>query len=104
MRRLVAVFALVFLASAASAQPASKLDAPKSPPSPAAGQPAMSPEDKARAESKLDAATSARHRKAQDDKLARTEAQWKKLMATICNGCSPTPRTVRRSPRRDKRS
>src|SRR3954465_11956045 len=36
---------------------------------------------------KLDDASSERNRKLADEKLARTEAQWKKSLGSICTGC-----------------
>jgi hypothetical protein len=38
---------------------------------------------------KLDDASSERNRKLADEKLARTEAQWKKSLGSICTGCLP---------------
>jgi len=36
---------------------------------------------------KLDDAAAAGQQKLADEKLARTEAQWKKVMRSICTGC-----------------
>ena len=45
---------------------------------------------------KLDDAEAARQRKLADEKIARTEANWKKVMGSICTGCVPRSKPVLR--------
>ena len=45
---------------------------------------------------KLDGAESTRQWKLADEKLARTEANWKKVMGSICTGCVPRSKPVLR--------
>jgi hypothetical protein len=43
---------------------------------------------------KLDDAEAVRQRKLADEKIARTEANWKKVMGSICTGCVPRTKPV----------
>jgi hypothetical protein len=78
--RITAFAMLLVVAGSAHAQPANR-------PTPSAKtSPATAPKDEA-AQRKLDEAAAAGQQKLADEKLARTEAQWKKVMRSICTGC-----------------
>ena len=57
------------------------------PTSSAKTSPATAPVKDEAAQRKLDDAAAAGQQKLADEKLARTEAQWKKVMRSICTGC-----------------
>ena len=80
--RITAFAMLLVVAGSAHAQPANR-------PTPSAKtSPATAPVKDEAAQRKLDeAAAAGGQQKLADEKLARTEAQWKKVMRSICTGC-----------------
>jgi hypothetical protein len=78
MRSIAFLFSLV-VAGSAHAQQVNHAD-PKSPPAAAPGRDEAS-------QRKLDDAAIASQRKLADERLARSEAQWKRVMRSICTGC-----------------
>ena len=90
--RLMLMMVLMLLAAASHAQPVAAPTPPVQ--APAAIRNADDASEKSKLEAaaeakKLDGAESARQRKLADEKLARTEAKWKKVMGSICTGCVP---------------
>ena len=81
--RLLTAMVLTFLAGSSHAQ---STNPPSSAVKPSTVAPAAL--DSA-SQKKLDDASSERNRKLADEKLARTEAQWKKSLGSICTGCLP---------------
>ena len=79
--RITAFAMLLVVTGSAHAQPANR-------PTPSAKtSPATAPVKDEAAQRKLDDAAAAGQQKLADEKLARTEAQWKKVMRSICTGC-----------------
>jgi len=75
--RITAFAMLLVVAGSAHAQPTNR---PTS-------SPVTAPVKDEAAQRKLDDAAAAGQQKLADEKLARTEAQWKKVMRSICTGC-----------------
>lgn len=95
--RLMLMMVLMLLAAASHAQPVAAPTPPVQ--APAAIRNADDASEKSKLEAaaeakKLDGAESARQRKLADEKLARTEANWKKVMGSICTGCVPRSKPV----------
>jgi hypothetical protein len=77
--RSIAFLVSLVVAGLAHAQQVNRAD-PKSPPAAAPGRDEAS-------QRKLDDAAVASQRKLADERLARSEAQWKRVMRSICTGC-----------------
>jgi hypothetical protein len=94
--RLVLFMVLMVVAAGSHAQPTT---AP-TPQAPAALRNADEASEKSKLEAaaaktkKLDDAEAVRQRKLADEKIARTEANWKKVMGSICTGCVPRTKPV----------
>jgi hypothetical protein len=77
--RSIAFLVSLIVAGLAYAQPVNRAD-PKLPP-------AVAPARDEASQRKLDDAAVASQQKLADERLARSEAQWKRVMRSICTGC-----------------
>jgi|tagenome__1003787_1003787.scaffolds.fasta_scaffold20943056_4 colicin import membrane protein len=89
--RLIAFLVLIIAAGACYAQPTSPTGDVKAPAAASAGDEGSQKKklDDAAAARKNDDVTAARERKVSDERIARSEAHWKKAMGSICTGCIP---------------
>src|SRR4051794_34497685 len=97
--RLIAFLVLIIAAGACYAQPTSPTGDVKAPAAASAGDEASQKKklDDAAAAKKNDDVTAARERKVSDERIARSEADWKKAIGSICTGCLPPPKPRLRS-------
>jgi len=82
--RLLTVMVLTLLAGSSHAQ---STNSPSSAAKPSTVAPPAALDSAS--QKKLDDASAERSRKLADEKLARTEAQWKKSLGSIFTGCLP---------------